>query len=98
MEKSLMMRAIRNAAKRGVRFESVYLSHRDHNDIGGWEEVTGKFKGRIDVYAGFSMVHFFGADGADDYEVPMYLLTDESIERLYEQSELYNHVPLQAEM
>ena len=92
MERHFMMTAIVNAAKQGKTFECENLSHRDHDDNGEWEDVTGKFKGEIDVYEHITTVHFFGTDGGDDYEVPLYLLTDKSMERLYEQSEVYGEV------
>lgn len=92
MERHFMMTAIVNAAKQGKTFECENLSHRDHDDNGEWVEVIGKFKGKIDAYEHITMVHFIGTDGEDDYEVPLYLLTDKSIERLYEQSEVYGEV------
>ena len=92
MEKHLMMTAISKAAMEGKKFECATLTHRDHDDNGGWEEVTGKFNGRISAYPHITMVHFKGTDGNDDYEVPLHLLSNNSICKLYDQSEVYGEV------
>jgi len=93
MERHLMMAAINDAAKRGEMFEGIdTLSHKDHDNQGGWEVVTAKFLGRVEVFSRITLIHMHNDESGEDYCVPMYLLTDESINRLYEQAEVYAEV------
>lgn len=88
-----MMTAIKNAAKRGEKFEGVEtLSHKDHDDNGGWEVVTSKFLGWIEVFKYVTLVHLHNDESGEDYCVPLYLLTDESLKKLYDKAEVYAEV------
>lgn len=86
MERHFMMAAIVNAAKQGKTFDVEDLTFENNCII-----KQGRFLGKVRILPKIALVSVIGEDGKI-YHIPIYLLTDKSMERLYEQSEVYGEV------
>lgn len=86
MEKYLMMTAIKNAAKEYKTFEVETLTFTDNCVI-----KQGRFLGKVRVLPNMDLMAVIGEDGKA-YDIPLYMLTDESLKRLYDQTEVYGEV------
>lgn len=86
MERHFMMTAIKNAASENKTFDVEDLTFVDNCII-----KHGRFLGKVRVLPNMALMAVIGENGKA-YDIPLYLLTDKSIERLYEQSEVYGEV------
>ena len=81
-----MMTAIKNAASENKTFDVEDLTFENNCII-----KQGRFLGKVRVLPNMALMAVIGENGKA-YDIPLYLLTDKSIERLYEQSEVYGEV------
>ena len=86
MERHFMMTAIKNAASENKTFDVENLTFENNCII-----KQGRFLGKVRVLPNMALMAVIGENGKA-YDIPLYLLTDKSIERLYEQSEVYGEV------
>ena len=86
MERHFMMTAIKNAASENKTFDVENLTFENNCII-----KHGRFLGKVRVLPNMALMAVIGENGKA-YDIPLYLLTDKSIERLYEQSEVYGEV------
>lgn len=86
MERHLMMTAIKNAASENKTFDVEDLTFENNCII-----KQGRFLGKVRVLPNMALMAVIGENGKA-YDIPLYLLTDKSMERLYEQSEVYGEV------
>ena len=81
-----MMTAIKNAASENKTFDVEDLTFENNCII-----KQGRFLGKVRVLPNMALMAVIGENGKA-YDIPLYLLTDKSMERLYEQSEVYGEV------
>ena len=81
-----MMAAIKNAASENKTFDVENLTFENNCII-----KQGRFLGKVRVLPNMALMAVIGENGKA-YDIPLYLLTDKSMERLYEQSEVYGEV------
>ena len=81
-----MMTAIKNAASENKTFDVEDLTFENNCII-----KHGRFLGKVRVLPNMALMAVIGENGKA-YDIPLYLLTDKSMERLYEQSEVYGEV------
>ena len=86
MERHFMMTAIKNAASENKTFDVENLTFENNCII-----KHGRFLGKVRVLPNMALMAVIGENGKA-YDIPLYLLTDKSMERLYEQSEVYGEV------
>ena len=86
MERHFMMTAIKNAASENKTFDVENLTFENNCII-----KQGRFLGKVRVLPNMALMAVIGENGKA-YDIPLYLLTDKSMERLYEQSEVYGEV------
>lgn len=86
MERHFMMTAIKNAASENKTFDVEDLTFENNCII-----KQGRFLGKVRVLPNMALMAVIGENGKA-YDIPLYLLTDKSMERLYEQSEVYGEV------
>ena len=86
MERHFMMAAIKNAASENKTFDVENLTFENNCII-----KQGRFLGKVRVLPNMALMAVIGENGKA-YDIPLYLLTDKSMERLYEQSEVYGEV------
>ena len=86
MESYLKSAAIKNAAMENKTFEVETLTFVDNCIV-----KQGRFLGKVRVLPNMALMAVVGDDGKM-HDIPLYMLTEESIDRLFEQSELYGEV------
>lgn len=86
MESYMKMVAIKNAANENKSFEVESLTFKDDCVV-----KHGRFLGKVRVLPHMALMAVVGDDGKM-HDIPLNMLTDESIDRLYEQSEVYGEV------